>query len=83
MYGDIKSVDLNTLVARTKYVKKNNEHVRTRTFVCTAFLSNPGSNVGSLRNVCLELEMIAKRQTADVSFHRVCETVTIICLNTL
>lgn len=61
-------------------MKKNNEHVRTRTFVCTAFLSNPGSNVGSLRKVCLELEMIAKRQTADVSFHRVCETVTIICL---
>ena len=29
------------------------------------------------------LKMIAKRQTADVSFHRVCETVTIICLNTL
>ena len=29
------------------------------------------------------LEMIRKRQTTDVSFHRVCETVTIICLHPL
>ena len=40
IYVDIKSVDLNTLSARrcnlVKYVKKNNGHVRTRTFVCRA-----------------------------------------------
>ena len=29
------------------------------------------------------LEMIAKRQTTSVSFHRVCETFAIICLNPL
>ena len=29
------------------------------------------------------LEMIAKRQTTSLSFHRVCETVAIICLHPL
>ena len=87
-YVDIKSIDLNIpleeAVIKVKHLKK-----KMNIFVHRNLLQELGSIKSWLEcwkpveSLLGTWEMIAKCQTTGLSFHQVCETVRIICLNPL
>ena len=85
---DIRSVDLNNLSARSCKVFNTRGKVMNIFFrrhslaglVSSKFWLKCWKPAESLLGTW---ELITKSQTTDVSFHWVCETVTIICLNPL